>query len=120
MVAREETSVNFTCTAVGFPPPDITWVDANNNVLNTGLEDRITIHSLEPYFRPDGLSMSTSVLELSKIRSLRVHSGNDYSCVASNSIQNKTLGKRRVFTLTVTCKYYILFAVLLLYAFLDT
>ena len=102
MVVREEDSVNFTCFAIGFPPPDITWVDANNNTLSIETEDRITIDTPEPYRHISGYFYSTSRLEISSSR--RTDLGDEYSCVASNIIQSEPVNQRRVFTLTVTCK----------------
>ena len=81
---------NITCTAIGYPVPDIVWLNNDGSVVD---KNRI---------KTDG-AMATGVGNLSIVSVSMTIGRNDtgvYKCIANNSIGNDT----RTINITVHCK----------------
>ena len=81
---------NITCTATGFPVPDIVWQNNDGSVVD---KSRIKTGSV----------MATGVGNLFKMSVSMIIGRNDagvYTCTANNSIGNDY----RTINITVTCK----------------
>ena len=64
---------NITCTATGYPKPDIVWLNTNGNVVHKKLSGILSIYI--------GNIFSKSVSMIA-----RRGDGGNYTCVANNSI----------------------------------
>ena len=88
--ATEGLNLTFSCNAIGNPVPTFSWT-INGSAVNTTADPRI------------GLSSDNKQLTITNVR--RTDSGNQYRCVANNSIGNVTSNAA---TLTnIKCKYYL-------------
>ena len=84
---------NITCTATGYPPPSVVWLNNDGSVVD---ENRL----VEP-------KMVTNVGNIPSVSvSMIVRRGDDgvYTCVANNSIDNDTT----TINITVKCKRLLL------------
>ena len=88
--ATEGFNATFSCNAIGNPVPTFSWT-INGSAVNTTADPRI------------GLSSDNKQLTITNVR--RTDSGNQYRCVANNSIGNVTSNAA---TLNVQCKYYLI------------
>ena len=91
-IATFNTSIVFTCTAIGISSPDITWLKDGTSLSGDFniTEDRLS---------SDGLHFITlSVLTLCDLES---SDSGQYSCVASNNISTGQVTDSRDFTLEV-------------------
>ena len=97
---NETADISLSSTARGVPAPTITW---SRDVVNlSGTENRITISSpMESTDNSTGFIDVTSTLTVTN--SMR-SDANNYTCVASNTVQGSTRQDQRTFTLTVNCK----------------
>ena len=96
----ETADISLSCTARGVPAPTITW--SRDGVNLSGTENRITISfPMESTNDSTGFINVTSTLTVTD--SMR-SDANNYTCVASNTVQNSTQQDERTFTLTVNCK----------------
>jgi hypothetical protein len=92
----EQDNVVLTCTARGFPAPEILW--------NYPIPDeRITISSLMPVYM-DSLALFTVESMLSISHSTRHNSGR-YSCRATNIITGSAREDLKFFEITIKCKH---------------
>ena len=88
--ATEGLNVTFSCNATGNPVPTFSWT-INGSAVNTTADPRI------------GLSPDNKQLTITNIK--RTDSGNQYRCVANNTIGHVTSNAA---TLTdIQCKYYL-------------
>ena len=81
---------NITCTATGYPVPDIVWLNNDGSVVD---ESRLVTNNV----------MATGVGYVSSVSvsmTVRRSDGGVYRCVASNSVGNDT----RNVHITVQCK----------------
>ena len=78
---------SITCTATGYPEPDIVWLNTNGSVVHKNRSNR-----LSTYF-DNIFSKSVSMI-------VRRGDGGNYTCVANNSIGNDISN----FSVTVNCK----------------
>ena len=78
---------SITCTATGYPEPDIVWLNTNGSVVHKNRSNR-----LSTYF---GNIFSKSVSMI-----VRRDDGGNYTCVANNSIGNDISN----ISITVNCK----------------
>ena len=98
--ANETADISLSCTARGVPAPTITW--SRDGVNLSGTENRITISfPMESTVNSTGFIAVTSTLTVTN--SMRPDA-NNYTCVASNTVQGATQQDQRTFTLTVNCK----------------
>ena len=89
--ATEGFNATFSCNAIGNPVPTFSWT-INGSAVNAAANPRI------------GLSSDNKELTITNVR--RTDSGNQYRCVANNTIGNVTANAA---TLTdIRCKYYLL------------
>ena len=87
--ATEELNVTFSCNATGNPVPTFSWT-IDGSAVNTTADPRIS------------LSLENKQLSITNVR--RTDSGNQYRCVANNTIAIVTSNAA---TLTnILCKYY--------------
>ena len=97
---NETVDISFSCTARGVPAPTINW--SRDGVILSGNENRITISSpMESTDTSTGFIDVTSTLTVTNSMRSDV---NNYTCVASNTVQGATQQDQRTFTLTVNCK----------------
>ena len=97
---NETADISLSCTARGVPAPTITW--SRDGVNLSGTENRITISSpMESTDNTTGFIDVTSTLTVTN--SMR-SDANNYTCVASNTVQGATRQDQRTFTLTVNGK----------------
>ena len=96
-------SVEFSCNATGFPPPDILWlrngvkVQITGDFLNPNRD--ITVVTIQLSTNPE---LIVSVLSIEQVD--LIDAGN-YSCLATNSL-TKTLSDASVGALlSVQCKF---------------
>ena len=92
----ESDSVTFQCTSTGVPEPVIYWY-RNGSLLN---DTSRFIASQNETFNSSAMIYSITG-SLMLIDALVTDSGNDYSCVATNSVGSSAV----IFSLTVYCKY---------------
>ena len=90
----EGDNITFSCTANGVPEPSITWSPP------TG--DRIETTSSPPMTDMDGFISVTSTLTISMME--RTDTG-DYTCIASNTVQESVVMMNRTHSLSVLCEY---------------
>ena len=97
---NETADISLSCTTRGVPAPTITWSHDGVNLSVT--ENRIIISSpMESTDNSTGFIDVTSTLTVTN--SMR-SDANNYTCVASNTVQGATRQDQRTFTLTVNCK----------------
>ena len=85
-----EEGDNITCTATGYPVPDIVWLNNDESVVD---ENRLVTDSV----------MVTATDNLSSVSVSMIVTRNDtgyYTCVANNSVGNDT----NTITIVVPCK----------------
>ena len=98
-------SVEFSCNATGFPPPDILWfkdgvkVMITGNFLNPNMVTTMTI-----------LLSTNSELVVSVLRIEQVDLIDEgiYSCLATNNLTDILSDTSLGAMLTVKCKFYII------------
>ena len=103
---------SITCTATGYPKPNITWVNSNESAVN---ESRITRDS--PITTGNGNLVNMSV-------SMKVRRGDDgvYTCVAANrggnisSTINITVQCKLDLNMWLNCDYYEYYMILVSYS----
>ena len=81
---------NITCTATGYPEPDIVWLNHDGSVVD---KNRLVTDS----------EITTGVDNLVKVNvsmTVRRNDGGVYKCVANNSVGNNT----SIINITVNCK----------------
>ena len=87
-VVTDHEDGRITCTATGYPEPDIVWLNNDGSVVD---KNRLAI----------GSAMAGGVSNLFNMSVLMIVGRNDigiYTCVANNSIGNDTIN------ITVRCK----------------
>ena len=85
-----EDDDNITCTATGYPVPDIVWLNNDGSVVD---KNRLITDSV----------MTTVTGNLSSVSVSMIVTSNDtgvYTCVANNSVGNDT----NTITIIVPCK----------------
>ena len=87
--ATEGLNVTFSCNAIGNPVPTFSWT-INGSAVNTTADPRI------------GLSQDNKQLTITNVK--RTDSGNQYRCVANNTIG---ILISNAATLNIQCKYYL-------------
>ena len=81
---------NITCTATGYPVPDIVWLNIDGSIVDKNRTKTITIWPTE---KDNIFSKSVSMI-------VRRSDVGTYTCVANNSIGNDT----SISIVTVQCK----------------
>ena len=96
-------SVEFSCNATGFPPPDILW-------LKDGVKVMITENFLNPSMvTAMTIQLSTNpelVVSVLRIEQVDLINAGIYSCLATNNLTNILSDSSLEATLTVQCKFY--------------
>ena len=81
---------NITCTATGYPVPDVVWLNNDGSVVDEDkLNDSVMTTGIDNVF-----SVSVSLI-------IRRNDAGVYKCFANNSVGNDTSTIR----ITVECKY---------------
>ena len=101
---NETYSVNFVCSARGFPAVDITWRYQNTQFMDS--DPGLSIQSVTVE-NNNGFLDTTSTLTISSVD--RSDAGN-YTCVASNTLFGSPMSDMQQFILTVNCKYLVTIA----------
>ena len=92
-IVREGNTITFTCEALGYPPPTITWSRANEI-----LSDRLSVSDNVSVLTGNGNVTRVSV-NMTITAAYREDTG-DYICTANNNIGSED----RNFSLIVQCK----------------
>ena len=96
-------SVEFSCNATGFPPPDILWLKDGVKVMITGNflnPNMITAMTIQSSTNPE---LVVSVLSIEQVDLI---DAGIYSCLATNNLTDILSDSSLGATLTVQCKFY--------------
>ena len=93
----EKKNLSITCTAKGYPPPNVNWKTSRGHGW---FYDRIYMTGITQ-MQSTGVGNETSVSRTLMIIGATKEDAGIYRCVASNKVDSTIL------TITVLCKYFV-------------